>query len=202
MKYPELPNKRTEPEKFEALTQKLDDTRHGVRQTATTHITIDWYDKFNPGWWFGNIDDPKPPEWYRAQECPFVRKFMWGCRNPLHNFHFYVLGLADKDIVLIGKYPELIGKPGGGWNFTVVAYKHLRLPFVSYTRGRFNFYFGWRNHGNFGIKLNREKRRANDKKQAEPATPTTPRHNERPGIFYRNKKAVREGPPRTQMDLY
>jgi len=28
------------------------------------------------------------------------------------------------------------------------------LPFLSYHRNRFNFYFGWRERGNFGIKLN------------------------------------------------
>ena len=29
----------------------------------------------------------------------------------------------------------------------------LRLPFLDYHRGKFESYFGWREHGNFGIKV-------------------------------------------------
>ena len=42
----------------------------------------------------------------------------------------------------------------GGWDFAVARRKLVLLPFISYQRGSFNFYFGWREHGNFGIKLN------------------------------------------------
>src|SRR5438105_15424121 len=39
--------------------------------------------KFNPIWWFENIDDPDPPEWYRPNQR--LRHFLWYCRNPFHN---------------------------------------------------------------------------------------------------------------------
>jgi hypothetical protein len=53
-----------------------------------------------------------------------------------------------------GKYPTQISKPCGGWNFAVSHRHILYLPFLDYKHGRFEFYFGWRERGNFGIKLN------------------------------------------------
>lgn len=108
--------------------------------------------KLNPLFWFGNIDDPVPPDWYRPNNR--TRTFLWHCRNPFHNLFFYVIGIADKEFEIIGKYPGRISDPNGGWNWTVCRYKWLRLPLVSYQRGSFNFYLGWRNRGNFGMKLN------------------------------------------------
>lgn len=108
--------------------------------------------KFNPIFWFGNLDDPVPPDWYRSENR--MRKVLWNFRNPLHNFFFYVIGIADKEFEIVGRVPGRISNPEGGWNWTVCKYKWLRLPFVSYKRGGFNFYLGWRNRGNFGMKFN------------------------------------------------
>ncbi|MEO5802684.1 MAG: hypothetical protein ABIR24_04075 [Verrucomicrobiota bacterium] len=108
--------------------------------------------KFNPVFWFGNIDDPVPPEWYRPNKR--MRNVLWNFRNPFHNLFFYVIGIADKEFEIVGRFPGKISNPNGGWNWTVCKYKWLRLPFVSYKRGDFNFYLGWRNRGNFGMKLN------------------------------------------------
>lgn len=108
--------------------------------------------KFNPVFWFGNIDDPVPADWYRPENR--MRTFLWHCRNPFHNLFFYVIGIADKEFEIAGKFPGRISNPDGGWNWTVCKYKWLRLPLVSYQRGRFNFYLGWRNRGNFGMKFN------------------------------------------------
>jgi hypothetical protein len=80
-------------------------------------------------------------------------------RNPFHNFDFYVIGIADKEFVRSGRYPKKNSNPDGGWDFAVSKYKCLRLPFISYQRGKFNFYCGWRNRGNFGIKINFQKKR-------------------------------------------
>jgi len=108
--------------------------------------------KFNPIWWFKNADEPVPPVWYRPDNG--MRTFLYGCRNPMHNFHSYVIGISDKEFVRSGRYPETIANPNGGWNFTVSKYKVLRLPMISYRRGKFDFYFGWRTTGSFGIKVN------------------------------------------------
>ncbi len=109
-------------------------------------------DKLNPVWWFGNVDEPVPPEWYRPNDKHRNAKWRW--RNSFHNFNNYVIGVADKPFVRSGRYPERNSNPRGGWDFAVSRRKLLLLPFLSYQRGRFNLYFGWRERGNFGMKLN------------------------------------------------
>jgi len=111
-----------------------------------------FWQKCNPFWWCGNADDAVPPENYRAGKC--CRQFTWRLRNPCHNFTFYVMGIEDKPHIRVGRYASKTTNPNGGWNWAVCKYRRLRLPFVDYRRGRFEFYFGWRNGGNFGVKLN------------------------------------------------
>jgi hypothetical protein len=113
---------------------------------------IHFYNKINPVWWFGNVDDPIPPDWYRPGEKN--RNFLWYFRNPLTNFSNYVIGVGDKDTVRSGFYPDRTSNPHGGWSFAVTRRRIVFLPFVDYKRGSFEFYFGWRLHGNFGVKLN------------------------------------------------
>jgi hypothetical protein len=120
--------------------------------------------KLNPIWWFGNADDPMPPAAYRTNQA--CRKVMWYFRNPFHNFTFFVIGIADKPFTQTGRFPGEIANPNGGWNWGVCRYKRLRLPFVAYSRGRFQFYCGWRKGGNFGMKFNF----GGSKKQPQPKT--------------------------------
>jgi hypothetical protein len=108
--------------------------------------------KLNPVWWFGNADDPEPPKSYRSNEC--CRKFTWYLRNPCHNFTFFVMGIADKPFTRTGRFPGEIANPNEGWNWAVCRYKRIRLPFIAYNHGRFQFYCGWRKGGNFGVKCN------------------------------------------------
>lgn len=113
---------------------------------------IHFYQKLNPVWWFENFDEPVPPPWYRPDDRH--RAMKWHFRNPFHNFSFYVIGVADKKIVRSGRYPEKGSNPNGGWSFAVGRHRLVLLPFISYHRGKFNFYFGWRKSGNFGMKFN------------------------------------------------
>ncbi|MEJ2008995.1 MAG: hypothetical protein P8Z30_12710 [Acidobacteriota bacterium] len=113
---------------------------------------IHFYNKLNPVWWFKNSDEPIPPDWYKPNDKHRVLK--WHFRNPLHNFDNYVIGIADKSSVRSGRFPLQTSNPHGGWNFAISRRKLLVLPFVSYRRGRFEFYLGWRERGNFGAKLN------------------------------------------------
>jgi hypothetical protein len=126
---------------------------HSIAVAPGTNLPpIHFYDKLNPIWWFGNIDEPRAPDWYRPNGS--CRDFMWYMRNPFNNFTFYVIGVADKETVRYGVYPYATGNPHGGWNFAVTRRRILLLPFIDYKRHRFEFYFGWRKRGNFGIKLN------------------------------------------------
>lgn len=113
---------------------------------------IHFYNKVNPVWWFGNIDDPAPPAWYRPDS--HHRDFLWHLRNPFHNFDHYVIGIADKKFKRTSRVSESASESRSHWDFAVARRKLAVLPFMSYHRAQFNFYFGWRERGNFGIKLN------------------------------------------------
>jgi hypothetical protein len=126
---------------------------HSVVMVPRTNLPpIHFYNKINPIWWFGNVDEPRAPNWYRPNGS--CRNFMWYMRNPFENFSNYVIGVADKKTVRSGVYPDMNGNPNGGWNFAVTRRKIVYLPFIDYKHHRFEFYFGWRARGNFGIKLN------------------------------------------------
>jgi hypothetical protein len=45
---------------------------------------IHFYNKINPLWWFGNIDEPVSPDWYRPGEN--FRDLTWYLRNPPRQF--------------------------------------------------------------------------------------------------------------------
>jgi hypothetical protein len=150
-RYPLLPGKRTDPVAFTNAVS-LDGTWHSFRVMPVSNLNIRTCEKFNPLWWLGNADEPVAPSWYRPNEK--MRTFLWHLRNPLHNFNNYVVGIHDKESVRSSRYPRGLSKPSGGWNFAVSKYGHLRLPFIDYHRGKFEFYFGWRVLGNFGIKMN------------------------------------------------
>jgi hypothetical protein len=107
--------------------------------------------KWNPVWWFGNADDPVPPDWYRPGQQ--MRGTLWQLRNPLHNFTFYVIGVHDKDFVRRGKLPGKVFPEEGGWNWAVIERGWLRLPFVAYQGKHVRWYALWREKGNFGLKL-------------------------------------------------
>lgn len=124
-----------------------------VKPRDDLHLAkIHLYDKLNPVWWLKNRDDPRPPDWYKPNDKH--RNLKWGFRNPMHNFMFYVIGVADKKFARSGRFPEKTSDPRGGWDFEGARYKFIWLPFVSYHRPKFDFYFGWRDRGNFGIKFN------------------------------------------------
>ena len=108
--------------------------------------------KWNPLWWFGNADDPQPPGWYRRGDPH--RESRWRMRNPLHNFTYYVIGVADKNVTRTGKFPAHVFAPGGGWNWAFTRARLLPLPFVSFDGKFFRTYLGWRESGNFGGKVN------------------------------------------------
>jgi hypothetical protein len=136
----------------------------------TLHHHFSISHKLNPVWWFGNADEPVAPDWYRpGRGC---RNFMWHMRNPFHNFDFYVVGIVEKPFTRVGRFADRISNPNDGWNWAVCRYKRLRLPFIDFKRGGFEFYFGWRTGGAFGIKLNFTKpKEVPPKKAAAPASP-------------------------------
>lgn len=77
----------------------------------------------------------------------------WWFRNPFHNLTFHVIGIP-KPFISIGDYPWDVFNPKGGWNRVtrISAINQKRYKFISYI-GWCKFYVGWRERGNFGIKL-------------------------------------------------
>jgi len=111
------------------------------------------FQKWNPAWWLANADDPVPPDWYRPGAAN--RRFLWHLRNPLHNFTFYVIGIADRECPRTGLHPDDVMAPRGGWNFSMSwCCGWIPLPFASYNGKHCQTYLGWRPRGNFGAKFN------------------------------------------------
>src|SRR3989442_191378 len=62
--------------------------------TVTNWVCIRPGLKWNPVFWFKNLDHPTPPDYYRPNDPHRIRK--WHFRNPFNNFTYYVIGIADK----------------------------------------------------------------------------------------------------------
>ncbi len=70
----------------------------------------------------------------------------WWFRNPFHNFTHHVIGLYKKDFKT-----NIIRNPGKGLNILIHTYKGFKFPYYNYIGNTFQFYFGWRTSGAFGI---------------------------------------------------
>lgn len=118
------------------------------------HPEIEWYDRLNPLFWFKNIDEPWPPEHYASKIAGWPNwkvHLWWWFRNPFHNFNYYTIGVAGRDIEIKGRYISMFAP--SGWNWLIVKYKWIRLPYFSYLDGETKIYLGWGDSGQFGIEI-------------------------------------------------
>lgn len=158
------------PEKHEAL-------HHWLYHVIPRHrLQIRWYDLGHWCTWtlFGNDDDgifgEEPTAAYRPQQRISCGKAVrWWCRNPLHNFCFYVIGSAHREnseITLLKMtksnvecchYCPCATTNFAGDDTSFFLALHGGKPFIS-LRLRYSpthtgdFYLGWRARGAFGIK--------------------------------------------------
>jgi len=106
-------------------------------------MNIPWYKKINPLWWFGNYNDPvtlPTHNQFHPNKSLWIRKLLWGIRNPLHNFFFFVIGLVDKpDIINFGQV-----WPKENQKYNII------LPFISRKGKKIEWYIGWREGLKFG----------------------------------------------------
>jgi hypothetical protein len=122
-------------------------------------IPIAWWWKIQPWWWFYNSTEPVPPSWYTASSIRWLDTFLWYCRNPLVNFKWYVVGVADRNYTVYGQAPvnvtdwNDVGQTG--WKTSVIHLGLLRLPYVSYTGASVVWHVGWEPNGNLAFKWNR-----------------------------------------------
>ncbi len=144
---------------------------------------IYWYDAGHWTTWmlFGNDDDgifgEDSENPYKINEpISFKKGAYWACRNPLHNFCFYTIGSAYRTnselaIFRVGdgslgfcEYSPVAHRVFGGKGSSFLLALHGWKPFISLrisycTHRSSQFYFGWRERGNFGMKFTPLKKR-------------------------------------------
>jgi len=128
----------------------------------TNRVKKPLYKKLNPIWWFQNDNEQTVEEapWYHPEWSQARRYIYWNFfRNPLQNFRCFVVGVEDRNYIVVGKPPVLtvqrddLQPPETGWQWSVIK-TFIPLGFVSYAGNRFVFYVGWQPTGIFGTKLN------------------------------------------------
>lgn len=162
----------------ERCVQEKKAARHWLYCMIPRHRTqIRWYDVGHWCTWmlFGNDDDgifgesQKRP--YRPnQQQSSGKALVWWLRNPLHNFTFYTIGSAERengeftilnlsrDNISALNYRKKAQKNFGSKNSSFFLALHGGKPYVSLRivtpwKRRLQFYFGWRERGNFGVKF-------------------------------------------------
>jgi hypothetical protein len=137
---------------------------------------IQWYDIGHWTTWslFGNDDDgifgEELTAYYRPQQSIGIFKAIrWNLRNPFHNFCFYVIGSAYSENsefiflkcnqyqIEVFKYKNTNQSNFGGDQTSFLLALHGGKPFISLRlayseKYKGDFYLGWRERGNFGIK--------------------------------------------------
>ena len=99
---------------------------------------------------------------HRSHGTPAGYTFwQWWRRNPAHDWTSYVIGLEGRNFAsvhIIGPQEVTLRSDikQDGWIFALRRWGILFFPFLSYSRftlrGVYQFYWGWRPHGAFGIK--------------------------------------------------
>jgi hypothetical protein len=158
-------------------TNKKAALNHWLYRVIPRHrAQVRWYDLGHWSSWllFGNDDDglfgeELTADYRPTQPADGYKALCWGMRNPLHNFTYYVIGTAywpNSEFALIKAEVESLSlfsyKSEEGCNFAGEGtslflgfhgwkpYASLRLRYNENNRS--DFYLGWRNRGNFGLK--------------------------------------------------
>lgn len=85
------------------------------------------------------------------------RNLCWWRQNLGHNFAHYVLGVADRDRIVIGRFSPMSRAPVSGWltctTHTQVGDHYLNLPFISFHSDACDMEFGWHPSGAFTLRF-------------------------------------------------
>ena len=73
----------------------------------------------------------------------------------MHNFMFYVIGVADKEYTVEGDFPTLNWNPNGGWNHLILKGDGWTRSYYSYRGKSVELYYGWNKGGRLGFCLRR-----------------------------------------------
>lgn len=159
-------------------TYQQEASSHWLYRVIPRHRSqMHWYDLGHWCTWalFGNDDagifsEAQYPLFKPNQSIGFCKALFWMFRNPLHNFCFYVVGSAacpNDELTILkinGKQfeccrydPEAHTVFGGRYTSFYFGF-HNGKPLISLriaygSKWKSDFYIGWRERGNFGIKF-------------------------------------------------
>lgn len=121
------------------------------------HHLLEWWYPLDLFWLLIENEDDSiygDAAWRAGRPKSFGLALKWWLRNPFHNLTWYVIGVANRDrLLVINKDSD---EAGWVYGYLQLETKWLRLPFLAYN-GRVVGYIGWRPSGAFGLKLRRGK---------------------------------------------
>lgn len=173
---PHLPLTEQEAALYETYQQEA--SSHWLYQIIPRHRSqIRWYDLGHWCTWalFGNDDqglfsEAQLPLFKPQQPLAIPKALAWMLRNPLHNFCYYVVGSAacpndeltilkiNRKQFLFWRYSPVAHTVFGGRYTSFYFGFHNGKPLISLrlsygNKWKSDFYIGWRERGNFGIKF-------------------------------------------------
>lgn len=114
-------------------------------------------------WWFGNVDDPLPPQGYLPTRPMWWRKTCWFFRNFMHNYKHYVKGCGDQHRIVKGDYPYEKWNPYGTENHLTVTAEDGKVH-IFYSKRlltilgtKWEYYKGCGPKGDYGMAFRRYK---------------------------------------------
>lgn len=168
----------TEEEHIQYESEQKNALNHWLYRIIPRHRSqIRWYDLGHWFMWalFGNDDagifaEAHLPLFNRDQPICLCKSLMWMLRNPLHNFCYYVIGSAacpNDELTLLKinrkqvefmKYHPVARTVFAGRYTSFYVGLHNGKPLISLRlaygpKWKSDFYIGWRDKGNFGIKI-------------------------------------------------
>lgn len=100
---------------------------------------------------FGNDEDGIygcGTKWNPQCEKTWRRAVGWWFRNPFHNLTHHVIGIYGKPFE-----SHIVYENNPGWSKSTRVLNNKQYPYWNYRGSSFQFYFGWRSSGAFGIAL-------------------------------------------------
>lgn len=119
-------------------------------------FTADSFKELNPIYWWKNDEDGNygPDGWNEQYGGKTLKAaLMWAFRNPIHNYTFHVIGIANKERKFISESGGLWPDPPNLFNKGkhILENNKKEYKLTSYRDNEIECYIGFRPNGAFGI---------------------------------------------------